>query len=101
MRCETKRPARAIGRDCRACARNFCQEPSEVKISSTCKVGQKLGPFGVTIPATVPQGSEIPEGLMNNPVYIYIYIYMYVYIYTLDGSFVLKSNNHRVRNMVT
>jgi hypothetical protein len=25
--------------------------------------------FGVTIPATVPQGSEIPEGLMNNPVY--------------------------------
>jgi hypothetical protein len=24
--------------------------------------------FGVTIPATVPQGSEIPEGLMNNPV---------------------------------
>jgi hypothetical protein len=25
-------------------------------------------PFGVTIPATEPQGSEIPEGLMNNPV---------------------------------
>ena len=27
-------------------------------------------PFGVTIPATVPQRSEIPEGLMNNPVYM-------------------------------
>jgi len=27
-------------------------------------------PFGVTNPATVPQGSEFPEGLMNNPVYI-------------------------------
>ena len=27
-------------------------------------------PFGVTIPATVPQGSEIPEGLMNNLVYV-------------------------------
>jgi len=26
-------------------------------------------PFGVTIPATVPQGPEILEGLMNNPVY--------------------------------
>jgi hypothetical protein len=26
-------------------------------------------PFGVTIPATVPQGSEIPEGLMNNAVF--------------------------------
>jgi hypothetical protein len=25
-------------------------------------------PFGVIIPATVPQGYEIPEGLMNNPV---------------------------------
>jgi hypothetical protein len=25
-------------------------------------------PFGVTILATVPQGSEIPEGLLNNPV---------------------------------
>ena len=26
-------------------------------------------PFGVTIPATVPQTSEFPEGLMNYPVY--------------------------------
>jgi hypothetical protein len=25
-------------------------------------------PFGVTIPVTVPQRSEIPQGLMNNPV---------------------------------
>jgi hypothetical protein len=47
----------------------------KVDISSTCKVGQKLGvslpymlPFGVTIPATIPQRSEIPEGLMNYPV---------------------------------
>ena len=29
-------------------------------------------PFGVTIPATVPQRSEIPEGLMNYPVLNYI-----------------------------
>jgi len=26
-------------------------------------------PFGVTIPATVTQRSEIPEGLMNYPVF--------------------------------
>jgi hypothetical protein len=26
-------------------------------------------PFGVTIPASVPQRSEIPEGLTNYPVY--------------------------------
>jgi hypothetical protein len=26
-------------------------------------------PFGMTIPATVPQRLEIPEGLMNYPVY--------------------------------
>jgi hypothetical protein len=32
-------------------------------------------PFGVTIPATVPQGSEIPEGLMNNPV---LFLKMYI-----------------------
>jgi hypothetical protein len=25
-------------------------------------------PFGVTIPAALPQGSEIPQGRMNNPV---------------------------------
>jgi hypothetical protein len=29
------RPARAISRDCRACARNFCQEPSP--INTSCK----------------------------------------------------------------
>jgi len=29
-------------------------------------------PFGVTIPANIPQGSEIPEGLMNNPVFSYV-----------------------------
>jgi hypothetical protein len=28
-------------------------------------------PFGVTISDTVPQSSEIPEGLMNYPVYDY------------------------------
>jgi hypothetical protein len=30
-------------------------------------------PYGVTIPATVPQRSEIPQELMNYPVY-YQYI---------------------------
>ena len=30
-------------------------------------------PFGVTIPATVPQRSEIPEGLMNYPVLPFTY----------------------------
>ena len=48
-------------------------------ISSTCKVEQKfwsvstsvdLLPFGVTIPATVLQRSEIPERLTNYPVLI-------------------------------
>jgi hypothetical protein len=33
-------------------------------------------PFGVTIPATVPQGAEIPEKLMNHSVYICIYTYI-------------------------
>jgi len=30
--------------------------------------------FGVTIPATVPQRSEIPAGLMNYPVYIGVHV---------------------------
>jgi hypothetical protein len=29
-------------------------------------------PFGVTIPATVTQSPEIPEGLMNYPVYVHL-----------------------------
>jgi hypothetical protein len=33
MRCGTKRPVRVISQDCRACARNFFQEPSEVNTS--------------------------------------------------------------------
>ena len=47
-----------------------------VDISRTCKVGHKLGvslpllTFDVTIPATVPQRSEIPEGLMNCPLFL-------------------------------
>jgi hypothetical protein len=48
-----------------------------VDILSTCKVGKKsVSPsvdmliFGMTIPATVPQRSEIPEGLTNYPVII-------------------------------
>jgi hypothetical protein len=32
-------------------------------------------PFGVTIPATVPQSSEIPEGPMNYHVYIHTHNY--------------------------
>jgi hypothetical protein len=36
-------------------------------------------PFGVTIPATVPQRSEIPEGLTNYPVYFNM-IYLSIHI---------------------
>jgi hypothetical protein len=68
------------------CGRNFITgltsaTSPRVDISSTCKVVQKLGvsppvdtlPFGVTITATVPQKSEIPEGLMNYPVLLDVY----------------------------
>ena len=68
---------------CNLCGRNLITgltsaTSPRVDISSTCKVGQKLGvslplltcsPFGVPIPATVPHRSKIPEGLMNYPVY--------------------------------
>ena len=61
MHCETKRPAGAIGRECRACARNVCQEPSEVNISSTFKVGQKLG---VSLPLLTCSPSAWPSRLL-------------------------------------
>ena len=35
----------------------------------------------VTIPATVPQRSEIPEGLMNDPVCVYMCVCVCIYIY--------------------
>jgi hypothetical protein len=50
-----------------------------VDITSTCMVGQKLGSVcpsvdmlhrGVTIPAAVPQRSEIPGGLTNYRVFV-------------------------------
>jgi len=37
--------------------------------------------FGVTIPATVPQRSEIPEGLMN-------YSVLYMNVTTVESAFV-------------
>jgi hypothetical protein len=59
-----------------------------VDISSTCKVGQSWSvspsvdilPFGVTIPASVPQRSEIPEELMNYPVHFFIFLLCHVQI---------------------
>jgi len=61
VRWKTKRPAKAIGWDCRACARNVCQEHSEVNISSTCKVGQKLG---VSLPLLTCSPSAWPSRLL-------------------------------------
>ena len=43
--------------------------------------------FGVTILATVPQGSEIPEGLMNNPV-LYLYICIFINIEATETHWV-------------
>jgi hypothetical protein len=57
-----------------------------VDISSNCKVGQETWSvypsvdmlrFGMTIPATVPQRSEIPEGLMNHPVFHVLAMWSY------------------------
>jgi hypothetical protein len=31
-------------------------------------------PFGVTIPGTVPQRSEFPEGIMNYPVLLSLFV---------------------------
>ena len=53
-----------------------CNQLPAAHVARVCKVGQiwsvspsvDMLPLSVTIPATVPQRSEIPEGLMNYPV---------------------------------
>ena len=35
----------------------------------------------VSVLVVAQSSSEIPEGLMNNPVSIYLSIYLYIYIY--------------------
>jgi hypothetical protein len=42
-------------------------------------------PFGVTISATVPQRSEIPEGLMNYPVYLH-WTYFWLFIFSSNKN---------------
>ena len=74
---------RFLPHTCNVCGRNLITgltsaASPRVDISSSCKVGQKLGvslplltcfSFDMTIPATVPQRSEIAEGLRNYPVF--------------------------------
>jgi hypothetical protein len=64
VRCETNRPARAIGQDSGACARNICQVLDmwpKVDISSASKVGQK---FGVSLPLLTCSPSAWPSQLL-------------------------------------
>ena len=51
-------------------------------------------PFGVTIPATVPQGSEIPEGLMNNRVWLHVLLHEKHADTSLPLSDKLSKTNH-------
>ena len=42
----------------------------------------------VSVLVVARSSSEIPEGVMNNPVHVYtvyIYIYIYIYIYSTAG----------------
>jgi len=81
----------SIAKCCNACRRNLIRglisaASPRVHISSTCKVGQKLGEilyllicsFLSCLLVVAQSSSEIPERHMNNPVYIYIYIYIYM-----------------------
>ena len=61
-----------------------------VDISSTCKARREtwgvspsvdMLPFGVTIPTTVPQRSEILEGLLNYPVVLWTVLVKLIFLY--------------------
>ena len=54
-------------------------------------------PFGVTIPATVPQRSEIPEGLMNYPV---LYVLKYTNSVVPDYGNLINLNSVKTLSTV-
>jgi hypothetical protein len=53
-------------------------------------------PFGVTIPATVPQRSEISEGLTNYPVYEHISDHFYWNDIGVPGWKILETERCRM-----
>ena len=61
-------------------------------------------PFGVPIPATVPQRSEIPEGLMNYPVCVCVCVCVYIhtrtYIHTHTYTHT-RAHTHILHNIQT
>ena len=85
---------------CNVCVAGLTSAASpRLDISITCKVGQKLGvslpllpciPFGVTIPATVPQWSEIPEGHMNYSVFRGMSAPHHFYSSSPSGTYILS-----------
>jgi len=49
----------------------------------------------VSVLVVAQSSSEIPEGLMNNPVY-YIYIYIYIYIYSDRGLWYVDKQTQKI-----
>jgi hypothetical protein len=76
VRCEANRLIGAIGRDCRACVRNFCQEPSEVNTSREpgiadasviCLAHSAQTSSRERIPAAAVAGDESPGSQSSFP----------------------------------
>jgi hypothetical protein len=69
--------------------------------TETCIVSPSVDmlPFGVTVPATVPQRSEFQEGLMNYPVFISLFFdhfyFILSYLTTLTTAQIIQ---HGKRN---
>jgi hypothetical protein len=51
-----------------------------------------MPPFGVTVPTTVPQRSEIPDELMNYPVlFVFLFVSVIQHSPSLTGPYILMT----------
>ena len=66
MNCETKRPAGAVGGTCK-----YTKAPSTKKtLRNSLPIDMLLS--AVSFLVVAQSSSEVPEGLMNNPVYVLV-----------------------------
>jgi hypothetical protein len=54
----------------------------KINLADSLPIDTSMLPFGMSIPATVPQRSEIPEGLMNYPVHKIYKVWWIYMLYT-------------------
>ena len=101
VRCETKRPSRPIGWECQACARNVCQEPSEVNSSHEPGIAGRTETWRDSLPIDMLL-SAVSSWLLRSQVRksrrdLWITLYMKVpYTQTLQHTLPILTENRTI-----